>query len=158
YVGTDAGVWKGVPGWEGTVPAWGWSPVSHGLPDAPVFDLAIYPKPHLLRAATYGRGVWELNLDETAPVTETYLRAHPADTRRVFPAGGMDPATGQDPPPAARIDASPDIVIAASSPGDANYLDMALLDRIKPAAGPTGGPSLISPSGHAVVNVQVNAR
>jgi len=172
YVGTDAGVWKGVPGPTGEPPAWDWSPLSHGLPDAPVFDLAIYPmpdapvsglaiypKPHLLRAATCGRGVWELNLDETAPVTETYLRAHPADTRRVFPAGGNDPGTGQDQPPAARIDASPDIVIAAaSSPADANYLDMALLDRIKPAPGPAGGPSLTSPPDHAVVYVQVNAR
>jgi hypothetical protein len=159
YVGTDVGIWKGVPRQAVTPPAWSWSPLSHGLPDAPVFDLAIYPKPHLLRATTYGRGVWELNLDETAPVTETYLRAHPADTRRVFPAGGKDPGTGQDPPPAARIDASPDIVIAAaSSPADANYLDMALLDRVKPATGPAGGPSLTSPRDHAVVYVQVNAR
>jgi hypothetical protein len=40
-------------------------------------------QPHLMRTATHGRGVWGLNLDETAPVTETYLRAHPGDTRRV---------------------------------------------------------------------------
>jgi hypothetical protein len=159
YVGTDVGVWKGVPDKAVTPPAWHWSPFSHGLPDAPVLDLVWCPTPHLLRAATHGRGVWELNLDETAPVTETYLRAHPADTRRVFPAGGKDPATGEDPPPAARIDASPDIVIARTpSPVRANHLDMALLDRIKPVPGPAGGPSLQAPPDHAVVYVQVNAR
>ena len=98
-----------------------------------MLDLVLCSKPHLLRAATHGRGVWELNLDETAPVTETYLRAHPADTRRIFPAGGKDPSTSKDPPPTARIDASPDIVIARTpSPVSANHLDMALLDRIKP--------------------------
>ena len=159
YVGTDVGVWKGVPDKAATPPAWNWSPFSHGLPDAPVLDLVLCSKPHLLRAATHGRGVWELNLDETAPVTETYLRAHPADTRRIFPAGGKDPSTSKDPPPTARIDASPDIVIARTpSPVSANHLDMALLDRIKPVAGPSGGPSLQAPSGHAVVYVQVNAR
>jgi hypothetical protein len=159
YVGTDVGVWKGVPDKTVTPPAWNWSPCSHGLPDAPVLDLVWCSTPHLLRAATHGRGVWELNLDETAPVTETYLRAHPADTRRVFPAGGKDPATSTDPPPAARIDASPDIVIARTpSPVRANHLDMALLDRIKPKAGPAGGPSLQAPPHHAVVYVQVNAR
>ena len=59
----------------------------------------------------------------------------------------------------ARIDASPDIVIAGPpSPAGASYLDMALLDRIRPVAGPPGGPSLRAPRGHAVVYVQVNAR
>jgi len=159
YVGTDVGVWKGVPDKAVTPPAWNWSPFSYGLPDAPVLDLVLCSSPHLLRAATYGRGVWELNLDETTPVTETYLRAHPADTRRLFPAGGKDPATSTDPPPAARIDASPDIVIARTpSPVAANHLDMALLDRIKPKDGPPGGPSQLAPPDHAVVYVQVNAR
>jgi len=201
---------------------------------------------------THGRGVWELNLAETAPLTQTYLRAHVADTRRVFPAGGNDPDTATDPPSAARIDASPDIIItgpanpaapadlplfrqprprysdsvrvlqyalrrrqlAASVPppataivvvdgyfgqrtkdaviavqtatagltangvvnaadwlaivtapyidalagADANYLDMALLDRISPVTGPAGGHSLASLPSNAEVYVQVNAR
>jgi hypothetical protein len=252
YVGTDVGVWKGVPAAAATPPTWAWSQFSHGLPEAPVVDLVLGQAPHLLRAATHGRGVWELNLGETAPVNQTYLRAHPADTRRAFPAGGNDPDTPTDPPPPARIDASPDIVITgpanpaapadlplfrqprprysdstrvlqyalrrrqlaapapapaaaivvvdgyfgqrtknaviavqAATPGltasgvvnaadwqaivtapyidalagaDATYLDMALLDRISPVAGPAGGPSLASLPSSAEVYVQVNAR
>ena len=91
YVGTDVGVWKGVPDTGGARRP-GHGPSSpHGLPEAPVAWTSCSSRaPHLLRAATHGRGVWELNLDETAPVTQTYLRAHPADTRRVFPAGRHD--------------------------------------------------------------------
>jgi hypothetical protein len=111
YVGSDVGVWKGVPNHTATPPTWVWSQFSHGLPEAPVVDLVISASPHLLRAATHGRGIWELNLDETAPVSETYLRAHSADTRRVFPSGGNDPNSSADPPPPAPFDASPDIVI-----------------------------------------------
>jgi Putative peptidoglycan binding domain len=253
YVGTDVGVWKGVPNTAATPPTWAWSQFSDGLPEVPVVDLVIGPSPHLLRAATHGRGVWELNLDETGPVNQTYLRAHSADTRRLtFPAGGNDPNTPTDPPPLARIDASPDIIITgpanpaapadlplfrqprpkysdstrvlqyalrrrqlaaavpppiaatvivdgyfgtrtknaviavqAATPGltadgvvntaswqaivtapyvdalagaDADCLDMALLDRISPVAGPAGGPSLASLPSNAEVYVQVNAR
>jgi len=68
YVGTDAGVWKGVPDKTVTPPGWNRSPFSHRLPDAPVLDLVLCATPHLLRAATHRRGVWELNLNETAPL------------------------------------------------------------------------------------------
>lgn len=252
YVGSDVGVWKGVPNKTVTPPTWAWSHFSHGLPESPVVDLVLYPNPHLLRAATHGRGIWELNLDDTAPVNQTYLRAHVSDTRRVFPAGGNDPTTATDPPPVARLDASPDIVITGPAnpapPADlplfkrprprysdsvrvlqyalrrrqlaasvhppaaavvgvdgyfgkntkdavtavqgatagltatgvvntadwqaivaapyidslagasANYLDMALLDRISPVNAPAGGPSLASLPTGAEVYVQVNAR
>ncbi len=39
-------------------------------------------------------------------MNQTYLRAHPADTRRVFPVGGNDPNTRADSPPPVRINAS----------------------------------------------------
>jgi len=110
YVGTDIGVWKGVPDTGGVFRKWTWSLFSNGLPEAPVLDLVLSQQPHLLRAATHGRGVWELNLDETAPVTQTYLRAHVADTRRVFPASVV-PDASLFGPPSSRIDASPDIVV-----------------------------------------------
>jgi hypothetical protein len=112
YVGSDVGVWKGVPNKAASPPTWTWSHFSHGLPEAPVLDLVLLPAPHLLRAATHGRGVWELNLGDTEPVNQTYIRAHTADTRRTFPAGGNDPNTPTDPPPPAPFDASPDIVIS----------------------------------------------
>jgi hypothetical protein len=57
YVAADIGVWHS--------PDRGlhWRPVQNGLPDAPVFDLQIHPTQRLLRAATYGRGLYEIALD-----------------------------------------------------------------------------------------------
>jgi hypothetical protein len=127
YVGTDVGVWKGVPDTAGAAKQWQWTLWSNGLPEAPVLDLLLSQNPHLLRAATHGRGVWELNLDETAPVTQTYLRAHVADTRRVTPASTVFANWLFGPPPS-EIDASPDIVIS----GPANPAPPADLPLFKP--------------------------
>jgi hypothetical protein len=63
YVGANIGVWhspdKGLS----------WEPLSHGLPDAPVFDLQVHPTRRLLRATTHGRGLYEFPLD-AAPARE----------------------------------------------------------------------------------------
>jgi hypothetical protein len=56
YVGADIGVWYSPDG------GLNWSPLANGLPGAPVFDLQIHPTQRLLRAATHGRGVYELAL------------------------------------------------------------------------------------------------
>jgi photosystem II stability/assembly factor-like uncharacterized protein len=56
YVGADIGVWHSAD--RGLT----WSPLENGLPDAPVFDLQIHPTQRLLRAATHGRGVYEISL------------------------------------------------------------------------------------------------
>jgi photosystem II stability/assembly factor-like uncharacterized protein len=56
YVGADIGVWHSSDG------GMNWSPLENGLPDAPVYDLQIHPTQRLLRAATHGRGVYELSL------------------------------------------------------------------------------------------------
>ncbi len=56
YVGADIGVWHSPD--KGQT----WSPLSTGLPDAPVFDLQIHPTRRLLRAATHGRGLFEYPL------------------------------------------------------------------------------------------------
>jgi hypothetical protein len=56
YVGADIGVWHSADG--GAT----WAPLQNGLPDAPVFDLQIHATQRLLRAATHGRGVYELSL------------------------------------------------------------------------------------------------
>jgi hypothetical protein len=56
YVGADIGVWHSPD--QGM----SWKPWSNGLPAAPVFDLQIHPTQRLLRAATYGRGVFEIPL------------------------------------------------------------------------------------------------
>jgi photosystem II stability/assembly factor-like uncharacterized protein len=56
YVGADIGVWHSNNG------GMSWQPLENGLPDAPVFDLQIHPTQRLLRAATHGRGVYEIPL------------------------------------------------------------------------------------------------
>lgn len=57
YVGADIGVWHSSDGGRN------WNPMQNGLPDSPVFDLQIHPTQRLLRAATHGRGVFEIPLD-----------------------------------------------------------------------------------------------
>jgi hypothetical protein len=37
-----------------------WELFQNGLPDAPIFDLQIHPTQRLLRAATHGRGIYEI--------------------------------------------------------------------------------------------------
>jgi hypothetical protein len=54
YVGADIGVWHSADGGRN------WEPFQNGLPDAPVFDLQIHPTQRLLRAATHGRGIYEI--------------------------------------------------------------------------------------------------
>jgi PKD repeat protein len=57
YVGCDAGVYYR----DNTTATW--QPYFTGLPNTPVFDLEIYQPTMMLRAATYGRGVWEVAVD-----------------------------------------------------------------------------------------------
>ena len=56
YVGADIGVWHSANG--GAT----WAPLQNGLPDTPIYDLQIHPTQRLLRAATHGRGVFEIPL------------------------------------------------------------------------------------------------
>lgn len=56
YVGADIGLWHSAD--AGLT----WQPLENGLPDAPVFDVQIHPTQRLLRAATHGRGVFEIAL------------------------------------------------------------------------------------------------
>ncbi len=67
YVGTDVGVWKGTR--SGT--SWTWIPFSQGLPEAAITDLTIHASSRKLRAATHGRGVWEISLQPLAGPTVT---------------------------------------------------------------------------------------
>lgn len=56
YAGADIGVWYSPD--RGKT----WTPLSDGLPDAPVFDLQIHPTQRLLRVSTHGRGLYEFPL------------------------------------------------------------------------------------------------
>lgn len=96
YLGSDAGVWKGIK--TGTT-TWTWALFSQGLPEAVVTDLSIHQRTRLLRAATHGRGVWEIALDAATGLDpDLYVRVNYADTGRVnggnrFPwvDGAQDP-------------------------------------------------------------------
>jgi hypothetical protein len=61
YVGTDIGVFYR----DNNINTW--VPFMNGLPTVPVFDLEIYPNSNLLRAGTYGRGLWSSDLWTACP-------------------------------------------------------------------------------------------
>jgi hypothetical protein len=81
YVGTDVGCWRGTR----TGTAWSWSASSNGLPQCAILQLGIHENAYLLRAATCGRGIWEVPLDTTAVGLDPdiYLRVNYADTGRL---------------------------------------------------------------------------
>jgi len=87
FVGGDLGVWQSSDG-GGT-----WKPMANGLPESAVLDLAYFPKndaikqPALLRASTYGRGVyeWILSSDPTyKKLVQLYIRSTILD-RGLYP-------------------------------------------------------------------------
>jgi hypothetical protein len=81
YVGTDVGCWKGIR--TGTT-TWNWTLYSAGLPEAVIADLKIFDQARLLRAATHGRGLWEIDLTgTTSPSPDLYLRVDYADDGRI---------------------------------------------------------------------------
>lgn len=95
FAGCDFGVWKSDDG------GLHWTPFSNGLPETAVIDLHISSrdlggaKLMLLRASTYGRGVFECNISPglaSTPPAQLYLRDNLLDRGR-FPArqGVADP-------------------------------------------------------------------
>jgi hypothetical protein len=56
YAGTDIGVYNSTDGGAS------WNPYGTGFPRSAVFDLAIQSPSRLLRAATHGRGIWEISI------------------------------------------------------------------------------------------------
>jgi hypothetical protein len=81
FCGGDVGVFR-------TENAGGmWTPWDEGLPNAPVFDLALHGPRRLLRAATHGRSMWERLVDAaSAPMVDLYMRDNIVDTGRVTPS------------------------------------------------------------------------
>jgi hypothetical protein len=87
YVGADIGIWRSTDAGKT------WSTFSSGLPDAAVLDLLLHPDARLLRAATFGRGVYECGLDAApARPVELYVRGTQLDQgRRPTVDGRPDP-------------------------------------------------------------------
>lgn len=84
FVGTGQGVYRG-RSLDGGV-TWFWTPYNNGLPRPDVRDLEVHPTTGVLRAATFGRGIYEVNTDfplgsllaiEGVPI---FLRAHDLGT------------------------------------------------------------------------------
>lgn len=73
YVGTDLGVYYRQVGWTD------WEPFMSGLPNVIVNDLEIHYNAGIIRAGTYGRGVWESPLaSDTADRPEVMFSANPS--------------------------------------------------------------------------------
>ena len=84
FVGTGQGVYRGRSLDGGTT--WFWTPYNNGLPSPDVQDLEVHPTTGVMRAATFGRGVYEVNTDfplgsvlaiEGVPI---FLRGHDVGT------------------------------------------------------------------------------
>ena len=64
YAGTDIGVYRSVDGGAS------WMPFSNGLPRVAVFDMAIHKTRRILRIATHGRGIFEMDLRPGSTVAD----------------------------------------------------------------------------------------
>lgn len=89
YVGTDVGVFRTTNG--GT----SWADFGRGLPNLVISDLALNAAGDILRAATYGYGMFELHLGTSCPLVDVYIRDNKLDTGETLPSpsGTQDPTT-----------------------------------------------------------------
>jgi hypothetical protein len=91
YVGTDVGVFCTTNNGDS------WAKFGKGLPNCAVHDLRLHNPTRLLRAATFGRGIWEIKLDSnTTPEVDLYVRDHLMDTGRIIPSPSGICATFED--------------------------------------------------------------
>lgn len=63
FAGTDVGVYRSTDG------GINWLPYNTGMPKIAIFDFAIQHANRLLRAATHGRGIWEIALDPAVTIS-----------------------------------------------------------------------------------------
>ena len=93
YAGTDIGVFRTTNG--GLL----WMPFDDGLPNVVIADLALNTAGDTLRAATYGRGMYERRLALICKTVDVYIRDNKLDTGKTVPSpdGVPDPtAVGQN--------------------------------------------------------------
>lgn len=76
YIGADIGIWRSLD--AGLT----WEMWAEGLPDTAVLDLDVFAPSRLIRAATYGRGVFERHLDDATRNVHLFVRDHQMDTGR----------------------------------------------------------------------------
>jgi len=95
YVGTDMGVYRGRSTNNGAT--WSWTPYNNGLPSAvDIRDLEVHSTTGVMRAATFGRGAYEVNTDFpigsllAAQGKLTLLRTHDVETKYGPPTDQID--------------------------------------------------------------------
>jgi hypothetical protein len=88
YAGTDIGVYRS------TDAGASWAPFSNGLARVAVFDMAIQDNHRILRAATHGRGMWEISLN--APVSPGTLQGTVTDSATGGPVSGATVTAGSN--------------------------------------------------------------
>lgn len=143
-----------------------WYPWDQGLPNVPVFHLAVHAPRRLLRAATHGRSVWERLIDATtAGMVDLYVRDNILDTGRgPTPNGPPDPFD----PTGANVVwfwQSPDIVVDAPTPDyqtSSPVSDFVALSRIQHRSLQRGSVNRVYVQVHnrgagTATNVQVRA-
>lgn len=91
YAGTDIGVYRSTD--SGAT----WLPFGLGLPRVAVFDMKIQQANRILRIATHGRGLWEIQLGCGIIITPTTLTPGtagvPYPITTLMPSGGVSPYT-----------------------------------------------------------------
>ncbi|HKV05580.1 MAG TPA: hypothetical protein VJO53_10795, partial [Candidatus Acidoferrales bacterium] len=87
YIATDVGVFS-CPDPEAATPCTNWTVVGDGLPNSPILGLAMRRSSRILRAATHGRSMWEIQLTDVSPLPVASLSS-------LTPAAAMvnDPTT-----------------------------------------------------------------
>ncbi len=76
YMGADIGAWRSLD--AGNT----WELWANGLPDTAILDLDFFAPSRLIRAATFGRGIFERHLDDPTRNVHLYIRDHQLDTGR----------------------------------------------------------------------------
>jgi hypothetical protein len=66
YIATDVGVFS-CPDPEAGTPCQNWTVLGDGLPNSPVLGLAMRRSSRILRAATHGRSMWNIQLTDVSP-------------------------------------------------------------------------------------------
>ena len=154
WVATDLGVWQ----WDNAAPAQ-WRPFSFNLPDAAVLDIDLLPGATTLRATTYGRGVWELDLTRTpTPPVELVLRTNRLDNRRRPSQAGVK--LPGDLGHQTRLDESPDIVVDAPDNNGVYAIDPARTPNLVQLLERAGANTVLAsvPEAPAVTRVHVVVR
>ena len=148
YAGADIGVWATSDGGAN------WTLIESGLPDAAVLDLQIHQRSRLLRAATYGRGVFQYKLDPPpAPDQQLYIRDTTYDLGLTPTVDGTDDYAQWPTQPVVHWE-SPNIKVDVPTPAgyqtpSTNIDFFVFNDRIVDGS---GGVATLDPSSGTVTN------